>query len=82
LSVVIPAAGAAISGYSAQREYARLAQRSRQMVDRLKEARQQFEHPGPLSSLQNAVRRTELLMRSETSDWYAVFRLRDFEFPS
>jgi SMODS and SLOG-associating 2TM effector domain 1 len=82
LSVVIPAVGAAISGYSAQREYARLAQRSRQMVDRLKEARQQFEHPGQLSSLQNTVRRTELLMRSETSDWYAVFRLRDFEFPS
>jgi hypothetical protein len=82
LSVVVPAVGAAISGYSAQREYARLAQRSRQMVDRLKEARQQFEHPGQLSSLQNAVRRTELLMRSETSDWYAVFRLRDFEFPS
>lgn len=82
LSVIIPAIGAAVAGYSAQREYARLAQRSRQMVDRLKEAGQQVEHSGQLSSLQSAARRTELLMRSETADWYAVFRLRDFEFPS
>jgi hypothetical protein len=82
LSVVIPATAAAISGYSAQREYGRLAQRSRQMKGRLNEAGQQVARSEQLSSLQNAARRTELLMRSEISDWYAVFRLRDFEFPS
>jgi SMODS and SLOG-associating 2TM effector domain 1 len=81
-SIVIPAVGAAISGYSAQREYARLAQRSRQMMGRLNEARQQIEQAEQLSALQRAARRTELLMRSETADWYAVFRLRDFELPS
>jgi SMODS and SLOG-associating 2TM effector domain 1/Protein of unknown function (DUF4231) len=81
-SIVIPAVGAALSGYSAQREYARLAQRSRQMVDRLNEARQQIEQSEQLPALQRAARRTELLMGSETADWYAVFRLRDFELPS
>jgi hypothetical protein len=81
-SIVIPAVGAALSGYSAQREYARLAQRSRQMMGRLSEARQQIERSEELPALQRAARRTELVMRSETADWYAVFRLRDFELPS
>ena len=82
LSVVIPAIGAALSGYGAQREYARLAERSRLMVARLNDARELVEDSKRLSSLQRAARSTELLMRSETADWYDVVRLHDFEVPA
>jgi len=82
LSVVIPAIGAALSGYGAQREYARLAERSRLMVSRLREAKDLVEDSTRLSSLQRAARSTELLMRSETADWYEVVRLHDFEVPA
>lgn len=82
LSVVIPAIGAALSGYGAQREYARLAERSRLMVVRLSDAKNLVEDSTRLSSLQRATRSTELLMRSETADWYDLVRLHDFEVPS
>jgi hypothetical protein len=82
LSVVIPAIGAALSGYSAQREYARLAERSRLMVTRLNAARHQVEGSSQLSSLQRAASKTETLMRSETAEWYEVVRLHDFEVPA
>jgi hypothetical protein len=82
LSVVIPAIGAALSGYGAQREYARLAERSRLMVARLSEAKDLVMDSQRLLSLQRATRSTELLMRSETADWYEVVRLHDFEVPA
>jgi SMODS and SLOG-associating 2TM effector domain 1/SMODS and SLOG-associating 2TM effector domain 3 len=82
LSVVIPAIGAALSGYSAQREYARLAERSRLMVARLNAVKRQVRSSKQLSSLQRAASRTETLMRSETADWYEVVRLHDFEVPA
>ena len=82
LSVVIPAIGAALSGYGAQREYARLGERSRLMVARLNEAKELVEDSKRLSSLQRAARSTALLMRSETADWYDVVRLHDFEVPA
>jgi len=81
-SVVIPAIGAAIAGYSAQREYTRLAERSWAMVRRLNEARYQVKCSQGLSSLQDAARKTELLMRSETAEWYEVIRLKDLELPA
>ena len=80
-SVVIPAIGAAIAGYSAQREYTRLAERSGAMVRRLNEARYQVKCSQGLSSLQDAARKAELLMRSETAEWYQVIRLKDLEIP-
>jgi hypothetical protein len=81
-SVVIPAIAAAIAGYSAQREYPRLAERSGAMVRRLNDARDQVKCSQGLSSLQDAARKTELLMRSETAEWYEVIRLKDLELPA
>jgi hypothetical protein len=81
-SVVIPAVGAAIAGYSAQREYARIAERSRQMVLRLQDLREQVEHSHRLSSLQQAARDTEVLMRTDRAEWYEVVRQHDLEVPA
>jgi hypothetical protein len=52
------------------------------MVSRLREAKDLVEDSTRLSSLQRAARSTELLMRSETADWYEVVRLHDFEVPA
>ena len=82
LSVVIPAVGAALAGYNAQREYARIADRSRLMVSRLTEVRHQVQNSRRLSSLRRAADRTELLMRAENADWYEVVRPHDFEVPA
>lgn len=82
LSIVIPAIGAALSGYGAQREYARLAERSRFMVFRLKEVRELVKDSRQLPSLQRAARSAGLLMQAETADWYDVVRLHDFEIPA
>jgi hypothetical protein len=82
LSVIIPAIGAALSGYGAQREYARLAERSRLMVARLNEAGRLVADSKRLSSLQRAALSTELLMRAETNDWYDIVRLHDLEIPA
>lgn len=81
-SVIIPAIGAAIAGYSAQREYTRLAERSKVMVRRLGEVRRVVQDSGQLSSLEDAARKTELLMQSETAEWYEVIRLKDLELPA
>jgi hypothetical protein len=82
LSIIIPAIGAALSGYGAQREYARLAERSRLMVFHLLEARRLVAEAKDLPALQQAARGTALLMQAETADWYDVVRLHDFEVPA
>jgi hypothetical protein len=35
-----------------------------------------------LSSLQRAARQTEVLMRTDTTEWYEVVRLHDLEVPA
>jgi len=82
LSIIIPAIGAALSGYGAQREYARLAERSRLMLFRLLEVRRLVAEAKDLPALQQAARGTALLMQAETADWYDVVRLHDFEVPA
>jgi hypothetical protein len=82
MSIIIPAIGAALSGYGAQREYARLAERSRLMVFHLLEARRLVAEAKDLPALQQTARGTALLMQAETADWYDVVRLHDFEVPA
>lgn len=82
LSVIIPAIAAAIAGDSAQRDYTRLAERSKAMVRRLREVRKLIDDSGHWASLQDAARKTELLMGSETAEWYEVIRLKDLELPA
>lgn len=82
LSIIIPAIGAALSGYGAQREYARLAERSRLMLFRLLEVRRLVAEAKDLPALQQTARGTALLMQAETADWYDVVRLHDFEVPA
>ena len=73
--------GKLLTVHRISQEYTRLAERSGAMVRRLNEARYQVKCSQGLSSLQDAARKAELLMRSETAEWYQVIRLKDLEIP-
>jgi hypothetical protein len=81
LAVVTPVIAAVFNSYIVQRDYGRLAERSRLMVVRLTEARRLVTESEQLSSLQAAARSTDLLMRSETDHSWDVVRFSDPELP-
>jgi hypothetical protein len=81
LSIVIPAVGAALSGYGAQRDYARHAERSRRFAANLTEASYQLRAARNLRDIQQVVLSVRRLMRGEAADWYSVVRLQDVEPP-
>lgn len=81
LSIVIPAVGAAISGYAAQRDYARHAERSLRFAAELVEARRQLRDARDVGGIQQVVLSINRLMRGEATDWYAVVRSQELEPP-
>jgi SMODS and SLOG-associating 2TM effector domain 1 len=81
LSIVIPAIGAATSGYAAQRDYTRHSERSRQVTGNLKEARSQLHEAENFSDIQKVVLSTRRLMHSEATQWYSVVHSQDIEPP-
>jgi hypothetical protein len=81
LSIVIPAVGAAISGYAAQRDYARHAERSLRFAAELTEARRQLQDAKDVAGIQQVVLSISRLMRGEATDWYAVVRSQELQPP-
>jgi len=81
LSIVVPAVGAALSGYSAQRDYARHSERSRLFAISLDQARSQLARAVNLRDIQQVALTVATLMRGEASDWYSTVRLQDIEPP-
>ena len=81
LSIVIPAIGAAISGYAAQRDYARQSERSLRFAADLIETHYQLCEAENLAEIQKVVLSTSRLMRNETTDWYSVVHSQDIEPP-
>jgi hypothetical protein len=81
LSIVIPSVGAALSGYGAQRDYARHAERSRVFALTLEEAHQQLAETASLRDIQQVALNVARLMRGETGDWYSIVRIQEIEPP-
>ena len=81
LSIVIPAVGAALSGYGAQRDYARHAERSARFAVDLAEARDQLRNAQSLRDIQQVALSVRRLMRGEATDWYTAVRRQDVEPP-
>jgi hypothetical protein len=79
LSIVIPAVGAAISGYAAQRDYARHSERSLRFAAELTEARRQLRDAKDVAGIQQVVLSISRLMRGEATDWYAVVRSQELQ---
>jgi hypothetical protein len=80
-SIVIPAVGAALSGYTAQRDYARHSERSLRFAAELIEARRQLRDAKDVAGMQRVVLSISRLMRGEATDWYAVVRSQELEPP-
>jgi hypothetical protein len=80
-SIVIPAVGAALSGYGAQRDYARHAERSTRFAANLTDASYQLGEAKNLHDIQQVALNVSRLMRGEATDWYSVVRVKDIEPP-
>ena len=81
LAVVVPAAAAAVSGYTAHREYVRQHLRSAGMVQRLTEGRASVLRAATVSELRQAAVAVDLAMRGESIDWFAATRLHELRLP-
>jgi hypothetical protein len=81
LSVVVPAAAAAVSGYTAHREYVRQRLRAGRMVQRLVQGRASVVRAATVSELRRAAEAVDLLMQGESADWFAATRLHELEVP-
>ena len=73
--------GAALSGYTAQRDYARHSERSLRFAAELIEARRQLRDAKDVAGIQQVVLSISRLMRGEATDWYAVVRSQELEPP-
>jgi hypothetical protein len=81
LSILVPAVGAALSGYAAQRDYARHAERSKLFAVTLDQARKQLVKATSLHDMQQVALSVAILMRGEASDWYSIVRMQEIEPP-
>jgi hypothetical protein len=81
LSIIVPAVGAALSGYAAQRDYARHAERSKLFAVTLDQARKQLVKAASLRDMQQVALSVAILMRGEASDWYSIVRMQEVEPP-
>jgi hypothetical protein len=81
LSIVIPAIGAALSGYGAQRDYARHAERSMKFAANLAEARYRLREAPTLDDIRQVALSISRIMRIETTDWYSIVHSQDVEPP-
>lgn len=81
LSIAVPAVGASLSGYAAQRDYARHAERSRLFTLSLDQARHELAAAASLRDIQQVALSVAMLMRGESGDWFSVVRLQEIEPP-
>ena len=81
LALAAPTVAAALSGYSAQRDYPRMAMTSRRMVQSLSVAIADIEKAPTVDELRDVARRVDIVLRGESLDWYAAARLRTSEVP-
>lgn len=81
-SIVIPAVGAAFSGYAAQRDYMRHSGRSKLFAATLVEANRQFQRTTDVPGIQELGQGLSRLTASETADWYSAVSARDIDAPA
>jgi SMODS and SLOG-associating 2TM effector domain 3 len=81
LSIVVPAAAAAVSGYTAQREYLRQRLRAGTMVRRLAQGRASVVRAATVPELRRAAEAVDLVMQGESADWFSATRLHELEIP-
>lgn len=81
ISIVTPAAAAALSGYVGQREYLRRAIRSRQTAEALTRAHSEVDHAEDEDDLQRIVGALEPELVAEAQDWSTTTTIHDLDVP-
>ncbi|HLK00681.1 MAG TPA: DUF4231 domain-containing protein [Streptosporangiaceae bacterium] len=82
LAIAIPAVAGALSGYAAQRDYARHAERSRLFAGFLDRAMDRLLAARNLDGIQQATLAISRAMRDEATDWYSAVHTQELELPA
>jgi Protein of unknown function (DUF4231) len=82
LAIAIPAVAGALSGYAAQRDFTRHAERSRLFAASLDRALETLLSAQNLDGIQQAALAISRSMRDEATDWYSAVHAQDVELPS
>lgn len=82
LAIAIPALAGAVSGYAAQRDYTRHAERSRQFARQLDGSLNRLLAARDLDGIQQAALSISLSMRNEATDWYSAVHSQETELPA
>ncbi len=79
VSIVVPAVGAAIHGFSTQRQFRRHSESYARMADVLAQVRADMAAATSIEQVREVAAATEQVMREESSDWFGVMRFHDME---
>lgn len=82
LAIAIPAVAGALSGYAAQRDYSRHAERSRLFAGFLDRALDRLLAARDLDGIQQATLAISRSMRDEATDWYSAVHTQELELPA
>jgi hypothetical protein len=82
LAIAIPAVAGALSGYAAQRDYTRHAERSRLFAGLLDRALDRLLAAKDLDGIQQATLAISRSMRDEATDWYSAVHSQELELPA
>jgi hypothetical protein len=82
LAIVIPALAGALSGYAAQRDYSRHAERSRLFGGFLDRALERLLDSRDLDAIQQATLVISRSMRDEATEWYSSVHTQELELPA
>jgi hypothetical protein len=81
LAILLPAAGAAMGGFRSHREFSRLAKRSRNMGQELRELQERLAEADDPESVRRILREAEETMLGETQDWLMLMRFVPVQYP-
>ncbi len=79
VSITVPAFGAAVHGFSTQRQFRRHSERYRRMAGVLAQVRAEMTDATTIEQVREVAAATEQIMREENSDWFGVMRFHDME---
>jgi hypothetical protein len=78
-AIVLPGIGTALGGFRGHREYSRLAKRSRNMAQALRELDQALAEASTPEEVAQVLRQTEEFVLSEVQDWLMLMRFSRVE---
>lgn len=79
VSITVPAFGAAVHGFSTQRQFRRHSERYRRMAGVLAQVQADMTGATTIDQVRDVAAATEQIMREENSDWFGVMRFHDME---